>query len=163
MTAASSRVPEAAPPTSVAIDVVSLPRMARLAAEYGPVLDRMLLHPVERDAARGSDGLRRLSASFATKESWIKSCGGRPAGWTLDRGAFLPCECSAVPDGVQALIGTFAGGLDVTDIQAGAIHGDFDLERHDGDASGSGASGMSGGHWAWHGVFEHWLIAAVLT
>lgn len=161
MTAPSSRVPESAPPTSIGVDVVSLPRMARLAAEHGPVLERMLLHPLERDAARGSDGLRRLSGSLATKESWIKACGGRPEGWTLDRGAFLPCECSAVPDGVQALIGTFADGLDVTDVQAGAIHGD--LDRHDGDASGSVAAVPAGGHWAWHGVYEQWLIAAVLT
>jgi phosphopantetheinyl transferase (holo-ACP synthase) len=130
----------------VTVDVVSLERLERLAEAHGPTLDRLLLHPSEREGARGPDRLRRLGAALATKECWIKAQGRRPDGWTFASAAFRPCDASLAGDDVHRLIAAFSRDLDVTDVQLGTVHGE-----------------LAEGQWAWHGIHERWLISAVLT
>lgn len=128
-------------PAQVTVDVVSLDRLERLAAEHGPALDRMLLHPSEIEGAQGPDRLRRLGAALATKECWIKARGRRPEGWTFPDAAYVPGDASLVSEDVRGLITAFSRDLDVTDIQVGTVNGEL----------------------AWHGLHERWLISAVLT
>lgn len=157
MTAGSGVTPDARRPIQVTVDVVSLARMRRLASERHAVVDRMLLHPLERAGASGAERARRLGAALGTKECWIKAHADRPPGWTFDRAAFVPCARSSAPAAVQALIAEFASSLDATDIEAGVVIGDVD-----DDAGDRAASLASRGSWAWHGLFDEWLISAVV-
>ena len=122
------------------------------------MVDRILLHPLERARAHGPDRARRLGAALGTKECWIKARAGRPAGWTFDRAAFVPCERTSVPEIVQALIAEFASSLGATDIETGAVIGDVD-EQGGGDPAFS----ADRGNWAWHGLSDEWLISAVIA
>jgi phosphopantetheinyl transferase (holo-ACP synthase) len=129
---------------SVTVDVVDLRRIERLHAEAGAVLERRLLHPLERERLATP---HRLAAALAIKEAWIKSGSGRPGGWTFDRAAFVPAHEQAPPDAVEGLVGRFVDDLGVTAVEVGVVYGD-PRDR---------------GRWAWYGIHDHWLISAVLA
>jgi phosphopantetheinyl transferase (holo-ACP synthase) len=142
----------------VTVDVVDLRRLERIAADFGPALERRLLHPVERErlATLDADGrVRRVGAALGAKEAWIKARARRPPGWTFDRAALLPACEAAPPAAVQALLAAFVGDLGVTAVETGRVVEDPDLLEPSGAAP-------PGSRWAWHGRYDHWLIAALL-
>jgi hypothetical protein len=132
----------------VTVDVVDLRRIERIAADFGPALERRLLHPLEREQLAAMEPpakVRRLGAALATKEAWIKAQSGRPSGWTFDLAAFLPVAVCDRPGAVDSLVVEFVEDLGATSVEVGIV-----------------CEGAAGAHWAWHGLYEHWLISALL-
>ncbi len=119
-----------------------VPRLDRMHAELGVLLEARLWHPDERMAAAAmntADRRRYLAASLTAKEAWIKAAGRRPPGWVFS-------DASLTPPGHGAPVnGMFAQDLTATATETGCLHADR-RTPHAGQA-------------AWYGVHEEWLIA----
>ena len=127
-----------------------VPRLDRMHAELGTLIETRLWHPDERMAAGGmnaADRLRFLAASLAAKEAWIKAAGGRPPGWVFGDASLTPH--AAAPGHGAAGLEMFARDMATTAAETGCLHADH--------RNGPGTPGA--GQAVWYGVHDEWLIA----
>lgn len=130
----------------IGVDVVHVPRLDRMHAELGTLIETRLWHPDERMAAEGmnaADRLRFLATSLAAKEAWIKAAGRRPPGWVFSDARLTPG--AAAPGHRAAGMEMFAQDMATTPAEIGCLHADG-RTPHGGEA-------------VWYGVHDEWLIA----
>jgi len=129
----------------VTVDVVDLERVARIRGADGEVAERRVLHPSEREVPMVTIGSadRRLGASLAIKEAWVKSRTVRPPDWSFEQTSVASVE--SVPACVRVVVDRFAWDLDLTAVETSVLDAD------------------TGPVWACHGLVGRWLIAAVIT
>jgi phosphopantetheinyl transferase (holo-ACP synthase) len=134
----------------IGVDVVHVPRLARMHAELGSLIEARLWHPDERTVAEGmnaADRLRYLAASLAAKEAWIKTAGRRPPGWVFSDASLTPR--AAAPGRGAAVMEMFAQDMATTTPATGCLHAD----RRNGSET------QHAGQAVWYGVYDEWLIA----
>jgi phosphopantetheine--protein transferase-like protein len=134
----------------IGVDVVHVPRLARMQAELGSLIEARLWHPDERTVAEGmnpADRLRYLAASLAAKEAWIKAAGRRPPGWVFSDASLTPG--ATAPGRGAAELEMFAQDMATTPAETGCLHAD----RRNGSVT------PHAGQDVWYGVHDEWLIA----
>jgi phosphopantetheinyl transferase (holo-ACP synthase) len=129
---------------------VHIPRLARMHAELGALIEARLWHPDERTIAEGmnaADRLRYLAASLAAKEAWIKAAGRRPPGWVFSDASLTPR--ASAPGCAAAVMEMFAQDMATTTPATGCLHAD----------RRNGSEMHHAGQAVWYGVYDEWLIA----
>lgn len=134
---------------SAGVDVVSLPRIARMLRRDGDALADRLLHPGDRSTPAGLRAEVYLGLALAAKEAWIKARGGRPDGWEFATTRVRVADAAGVPEPVVHQGQTFAADLGVDSLTYARL--DTPVQTGTDQA------------WACAGVRNDWLIAGVLS